>query len=270
MLTALAEDGTRAQAYDVGRGKPILVLHPGMDDGSTWRRVGAHLATRFRVVIPHRRPYRLDLPASSSAATELEHTRAIVRAVGEPMLVVGHSSGAVAALEALVDMPSAFVGAVLYDPPLVADTLPFATASTPDQPGTIDRARSALASGHPGRAFGTFAREVLRLPPPVVWLSMFLAATLPRVRRLVPAQIEDAAAIEALGNRLDAYATIDVPSVLLTGERGAGDLHERLAALEERMRDPPRVTIPKQGHSANRHAPAAVAAVIERLADEVF
>lgn len=270
MLSAIAQDGSEARAYEVGRGRVILALHPGMDDGSTWRAVGAILARRFRVVIPHRRPYRLDLPSSGSSETELEHIRALVRAIDEPILLVGHSSGAVAALEALVDMPSAFVGAVLYDPPLVTDNLPFAIASSEHQPGTIDRARSALASGRRGRAFAIFARGVLRLPAPVVWLSAALAAILPRARRYVPAQLDDAAAIEALGNRLDAYATIEVPSVLLAGERGQGDIHARLTALEEAMPNTRCVAIPKQGHSAHRHAPRAVAAVIERLADDVF
>lgn len=264
MLTVTARDGTTVRAWDKGRGRPILIVHPGMDDGSTWHAVGDLLAARFRVVIPHRRTYRSDLPAAGMPG-ELDHIRALVEEIGAPVLLVGHSSGAVVSLEALVDRPAAFAGAVLYDPPLVADGLPFVHV-----PGTIDRARAAVAAGKNGKAFAVFARGVLRLPAPLAWLSAVLASTVPRVKSLVPAQIEDGAAIEQLGNRLDAYAGIKVPAVLLTGEREQGDLHARLAALAQAMPHAERVAMPKQAHSANRRAPAEVAEVVQGLANRVL
>lgn len=266
MLTAIARDGTTAQAWDRGAGKAILILHPGMDEGPSWFPVGDILAERFRVIIPHRRTYRTDLPPAADAiAAELDHIRALVQEIGEPALLVGHSSGAVVALEALVDTPSAFAASVLYDPPVVADGLPFE-----HDPGAIERARAAVAAGKHGTAFAIFARTVLRLPLPVVWLSALLVPLMPRIKTLVPAQIEDAAAIERLGNRLDVYADIETPSILLNGERGQGDLHERLAALAQVMPHAERASIPRQSHSANRKAPAEVARIIQDLAERVL
>lgn len=264
MLTVTAQDGTEVRAWEKGQGKPILIVHPGMDDGSTWHAVGEILAERFRVVIPHRRTYRSDLPAGGMTG-ELDHIRALVEEIGEPALLVGHSSGAVVSLEALVDMPSAFAGTVLYDPPLVADGLPFAR-----DPSAIERARTAATAGKPGKAFAIFARGVLMLPLPMVWLSAVLVSAMPRVKPLVPSQIEDGAAIEQLGNRLDAYAGIKVPTILLTGEREQGELHARLAALAQVMPHAERVAIPKQAHSANRRAPAEVAKVIAGLTDRIW
>jgi pimeloyl-ACP methyl ester carboxylesterase len=80
----------------------VLILHGGMDDGGSWRRVGARLGPRFRVVRLHRRQYRPDLTIGSACtmAEEVEHVTALVRAIGEPMVVVGDSSGAVLGLEA--------------------------------------------------------------------------------------------------------------------------------------------------------------------------
>jgi hypothetical protein len=43
-----------------------------------------------------------------------------------------------------------------------------------------------------------------------------------RMRALAPRQIDDAAAINQLGVRLDAYARIEVPTVLLGGDRSPG------------------------------------------------
>jgi pimeloyl-ACP methyl ester carboxylesterase len=121
MITAQAADGSSVRAFDEGRGPVVLILHGGMDDGTSWRRVAGRLVPRFRVVRLHRRQYRLDLKTGSACtmADEVEHVTALVHAIGQPMVVVGHSSGAVLALEALVAVPSAFAGAVLYEPPCV-------------------------------------------------------------------------------------------------------------------------------------------------------
>ncbi|MFL1382268.1 hypothetical protein [Nocardiopsis protaetiae] len=63
---------------------------------------------------------------------------------------------------------------------------------------------------------------MLRLPAVLSWLSAAVIPVVPHLRGLVPAQVEDAAVIEALGDRLDAYAGIETPTVLLTGARGQG------------------------------------------------
>jgi hypothetical protein len=56
----------------------------------------------------HRRQYRLDITTGSpcSIAQEVDDGRAVARLIDEPMLVVGHSSGEVVALEAMVASPA--------------------------------------------------------------------------------------------------------------------------------------------------------------------
>ena len=119
MVTATAADGTSVRAYDEGAGPLVLVLHGGMDDGSSWKRVAARLSSRYRVVRLHRRQYRQDLVTGGQGCTmaeEVEHVRALVEAIGEPAVVVGHSSGAVLALESLVALPSAAVAVTIAEP----------------------------------------------------------------------------------------------------------------------------------------------------------
>jgi alpha-beta hydrolase superfamily lysophospholipase len=57
---------------------------------------------------------------------------------------VGHSSGAVIALEAALASPASFAGLVLHEPP-VAVTMPLGG-------GALARANEALAAGDAGRA----------------------------------------------------------------------------------------------------------------------
>jgi pimeloyl-ACP methyl ester carboxylesterase len=120
MITTSSADGTEVRAVDEGQGPVILILHPGSDDGRSWGKVAALLARRFRVVRLHRRQYRLDIAgAPVTIGQEVDDVLAVVKVTGNPVVLVGHSSGGVVALEALVSSRSSFAGAVLYEPPVV-------------------------------------------------------------------------------------------------------------------------------------------------------
>lgn len=264
MITTTASDGSSVRAYDEGQGPVILFLHGGMDEGASWARVAARLRSRFRVLRLHRRQYRLDLKtgAACTMAEEVEHVRALVKLIDEPMLIVGHSSGAVLALEALVALPEAFAGAVLYEPPCVI--------GPPLGGEALTRARVTIAAGKPGRGLAIFLRDIVRAPSLAAWMSGAAVRLIPRMGRLAPHQLDDCAAIDEVGLRLDAYARIDVPVVLLGGERSPAHLGDRLDALERAMPNTERVRLRRQGHAANSLAPARVAEVIARLGDKVL
>jgi pimeloyl-ACP methyl ester carboxylesterase len=103
-----------------GDGPPILIVHGGQDDGSSLGSGRRLLSPRWRVVRLHRRQYRLDLAESlpCSIAREAGDVLALAEAIGERVVLVGHSSGGVVAIEALARSPSPFAGAVLYEPPI--------------------------------------------------------------------------------------------------------------------------------------------------------
>ncbi|GAA4605419.1 pimeloyl-ACP methyl ester carboxylesterase [Actinoplanes octamycinicus] len=245
-----------------GAGPPILILHAGMNDETAWRRVAARLTARFLVVRVRRRRYRMDLDPPPGLAAETADAVAVARTLGRPALLVGHSSGAVVALEALLAGPDAFAGAILYEPPVVV--------GAPLGGDATVRARAALASGHRRRAIQIFLRDVVGLPRLPAWLSAVLVAAVPRWRRLIPRQLDDNAAIDALGDRRAAYAAIRCPVLLLGGERSPRHLAERLSALAAVIPGAERVTLPGQGHGANLRAPARVAGVVAAFADRVF
>jgi pimeloyl-ACP methyl ester carboxylesterase len=264
ILTITAADGTGVRAVDQGQGRPVLIVHPGLDDGASWHRVALRLARRFRVVRLHRRQYRLDLSAKlpCSIEQEVDDLLTLAQAIGEPVVLVGHSSGAVVALEALAASPSTFAGAVLYEPPIHL------------QPGewtaAIDRARTALAAGRPGKAMSIFTHDIVRLPGWAARLIGLFVAAYPRLRAFAPHQIDDAAAINQLGVRLDTYAHIEVATTLLGGDRSPNHLAHRLDALANAVPRAEKIVLHGQGHTANQKAPEAVAQVIESLASKVW
>jgi pimeloyl-ACP methyl ester carboxylesterase len=182
--------------------------------------------------------------------------------MGEQVVLVGHSSGGVVALEAMVTSPEAFAGAVVYEPPVVI--------GPPLGPEALERARAAIAADKPGKAIAIFLREIVEIPSWWARLAGVSVATSRKLRMLVPRQLDDMEAINELGVRLDAYARIETPTVLLGGDRSPSHLGERLDALAGVLPHAERVVLSGQGHDANWRAPGDVARVIETLAARVL
>jgi pimeloyl-ACP methyl ester carboxylesterase len=252
---------------DEGQGPAVLLLHPGSADCSSWAGVAAALAGRFRVLRFDRWTYRdghADAAPSGAEAMagEVGDVLAVAAAAGERPLLVGHSSGAVVALESALAAPAAFRAMVLYEPPVAVDE--------PLGGEALRRARLALDAGDPDRAITIHLREIggagrlmvagMRRMPPVWQL----------VRAHAAAQITDDEAIESLGVGLGRYARLDLPVLLLGGDRSPAHLRRRLDALAAVLPRPEEVVVLEgQGHMANLRAPAEVARVIAAFADRL-
>ncbi|PXX61658.1 pimeloyl-ACP methyl ester carboxylesterase [Nocardia tenerifensis] len=269
MITLTAADGTSVHASDRGSGPTILMIGPGLDDGSRTEKVAAILAERFRVIGLRRRQYRLDLkaehPAPFSVAEEVDDVLTLARHVGRPSVVYGHSSGGVVALEAVAAAPSLFAGAVIFEPAAVIET-PLAGVDG----AAITAARAAIAGGRPDVAMRIFTRVVAGYPAWQAWLVGALVALVPRYRRLVPGQIDDLAAMDQLGDRRAAYAEIPVPTVLLGGDRSPARNTAVLEALAKVLPGNERVVMRGRDHSADVKDPKQVARIVETLADRVL
>jgi pimeloyl-ACP methyl ester carboxylesterase len=254
-------DGTDVHARVNGRGPVLLVLHAARDDGSAWGRVADQLSDRFRVMRVQRRQHRLDVDGPCSIRDEVADVRTIAAGTRAPIVLVGHSSGAVVALEAMVASPARFAGAVLYEPPVITGPLLGGDA--------LARAQNAYLAGKPGRALAYFLRDIVRVRRVSARLVGAVTAAVPKRRAYVRPQLDDCAAIDELGERIDTYARIDLPVLLLGGSRSPRHLGERMDVLEQVLPKSKRVILRGQGHHANILAPKAVAAVIDRFAGDL-
>src|SRR5262245_55841440 len=115
-----ADGGPAITALDDGHGPTLLVVHPGGNDATSWNSVTRLLAPDFRVVRIRRRIYipGATIAATHSMATETADILAIANLLAPPILLVGHSSRAIAALEPALRAPSPFPAMLLYEPPL--------------------------------------------------------------------------------------------------------------------------------------------------------
>jgi pimeloyl-ACP methyl ester carboxylesterase len=247
-------------AIDEGRGPALLVVHPGGNDATSWNTVARLLADQFRVVRIRRRIYATrPIPADHSMAVEAADILAIAALLPPPILLVGHSSGAVAALEAALRSPAAFAALVLYEPPL--------PTRAPIGGAGQQRARAALAAGDPVEAVKIHLRDVVQLPASLIEPLFAAAAARAIFAAHAPAQLADTDAIDALGVGITRYATLSLPTTLVEGDASPPHLRQRLADLAATLPSAHVVTLPNQGHIAHVTAPALLADTIRDAAD---
>ncbi|MFE5088974.1 alpha/beta fold hydrolase [Streptomyces sp. NPDC056638] len=134
------------------------VHHVRGEDAATWGGVTRRLTDDFRVVRIHRRVYApgADIALPHSMAVEAADIVAVAGLNKPPVLLVEHSSGAVAAMEAALLAPSAFAGLLLHEPPMPARELVAAVAGV--------RTRVALDAGDPVEAVRIHRRDIVRMP----------------------------------------------------------------------------------------------------------
>ncbi len=262
MISTTSADGTAVTATVEGSGPAILIVHPGLDDGTAWRKVTNILARQFTVLNIVRRQYRDDIHRRVSIADEVADVAAICRSLQRSVLIVGHSSGGVVSLEALAARPDLFVGGVVYEPPV--DT------GQPIGSEALDHAVQAIADNKPGKAIQIFTRDMVGLPAGQSRMIRIFVGVSPKMKRLAPSQIADNVAMRDLGTRLGTYADIELPVLLIGGDHSPAHLGERLDVLTRTIRHTERVLLHGQGHSANQRAPHDMASAITEFYHHVL
>jgi pimeloyl-ACP methyl ester carboxylesterase len=240
---ATSTDGTSIACWCSGDGPPLVLVHGTAADHSRWRPVLPAFEERFTVCAVDRRG-RGDSGDSEDYAIEqeFEDVAAVVDSFGEPANVLGHSYGALCALEAAL-LTQNVRKLVLYDPGIeVAGEEIYA-------PDVIERLEALLEAGDRDGVVATTMREVAGLPPETVeymrsqpaWQARLNAAhTIPRELRAIKAYSLDAERSGALG----------VPTLVLSGGDSPAALKKAAEVVDEVLPDSRIVVMPGQGHAA--------------------
>ncbi|MCZ1007413.1 alpha/beta fold hydrolase [Streptomyces lydicus] len=263
-LVTTATDGTHLTALDNGSGPTLFLVHGGSGDASSWDGVIPSLVNDFRVVRMTRRIYApgAGTPQAHSMAVEAADVLAIAGLLDRPVFLVGHSSGAVAALEAALRAPGMFAGLFLYEPPMPTRSLVGAEAAR--------HARKALAAGDPGEAMRIHLRDIVQLPAELVETLVADPKGVAVFASKAAGQVADVDALDALGVGVDRFRRLDVPTTLVEGEMSPAHLRERLADLAVTLPQAQVRTLTGQGHAAQLTAPEVLADAIREAAERVL
>ena len=151
-LYARSQDGTRVGCEVAGQGPALLAIHGSTADRHRWDAVRDALAQRFRVHLMDRRGRGLSSDENAddySVVREAEDIRALVEAIGEPVLVLSHSYGGAASLEAAVACRG-IARMLVYEPALSTEAGALNPWAPP--PRWRQRARTATRSSRSSTA----------------------------------------------------------------------------------------------------------------------
>jgi pimeloyl-ACP methyl ester carboxylesterase len=248
-----SSDGTRIGFTRVGSGPSLVFVHGSLSTREDWLPVARLLADRFACYVMDRRGRGVSGDSSAYAIErEYEDIAAVVSAAGRRPSLLGHSFGAICALEAA--LRTSVPHLILYEPPLPVGG-PVAGAGLAEY-------RAAVATNHLDEALeigltrfvGLSARQVAELRDTPIWS---------RFRSLAPTWTREIEASDGLSSDVHRYGTLTSRVLLVTGSESAEHpLKDATAALSQIL---PHVQLSKlagQGHTAHRLAPQLVAETV--------
>ncbi|HEX2180937.1 MAG TPA: alpha/beta hydrolase [Rubrobacteraceae bacterium] len=238
-----SRDGTPIAYRRSGEGSPLVLVHGTAADHSRWRPVLPAFEGRFTVCAVDRRGRGGSGDANGYLVErEFEDVAAVVDSLGEPTVLLGHSYGALCALEATLLTRN--VGKlVLYDPGIEVSGEEIYPS------GVIERLEALLEAGDRDGVVETTMREVAGLPPEVVEHMRSQPAWRARVEaaHTIPRELQ---AVKAYRFDPGRFGNLGVPTLLLSGGESPAGLRKAAEAVDAALPDSRNVVMTGHGHAA--------------------
>jgi pimeloyl-ACP methyl ester carboxylesterase len=259
-FTVRSQDGIDLSVQKTGAGPALLLIHGAMLNGSlSWGAVMPKFAERFTVYAMDRRGRAPSGDAQAySIANESDDIVRVVEAIGGPVIVLAHSYGALASLDA-IDHLKTVSHLMLYEPPVTAE------GARPEAATVLAHLDSALADGDHEKIVMTFLTEQVRAPAnraammkssPIWPTVLLIAPTLPRESR----------AVNTYRVSIDRLANCEIPTTVLLGSVTVGIMHDAAFFLRDTIPGCRLVILEGQGHGAMLDAPEFFATKILEIA----
>ena len=253
-------DGTPISVESSGDGRPLVVVSGALFASELWQRVvPLRVPGRRLEVVDRRGRGKSGNQAPYAPEREVEDLLAVLASLPAPVDVLGHSSGAILALQLAARVPANLARLIVYEPPVF-----FADADriASDLP---ERLAALLAGAQPEAAVEAFLREGPRaseaelnaMKAGPAWRGMVkhLAHTVPYDSLVQRSYAADPAEL----------ARIQIPTLMLLG--GASPTRMRTAAetIAARLPNARLSVIPGQQHVAMLSAAPAFAAAVNEF-----
>jgi pimeloyl-ACP methyl ester carboxylesterase len=246
-----------------GSGRPLVLVHGSGTDGTRWASVLPLLAAKFAVYAIDRRGHghaaRADEEGCYRIEQEFADLTALVAALPEGAVMIGHSYGALCALGAGA-AGAHLDGLILYEPPLPASPAAYCPS------GLIEAMREAIDRGDLETAAAAFARDVLRMSTADIERRrrLGLLGEMAAGARITLRELEN---VHRYAMGAARFASCDRPTILLVGERSSAEYHDTARSLSAVLPASQVVLLQGQGHGAIDAAPDVFAARVIQLVE---
>lgn len=248
METVISADGTPIAFERTGSGPQLVLVHGTSSSGARWLSLLPALVERFTVYAIDRRGRGASGDADAYAIErEFEDIAAVVDAVGEPVHLLGHSFGALCALETAL-VTSNIRTLMLYEP-----YMPVSDPTLYDREALV-RFQGLLDAGDREGVVTAMFREQLKLSEPEL---EDLRASPSWPMRVAAAHTIVRESWAELGYEFapERFADLQVPTLLLLGGDTLPELEVVTRAVDEALPNSRIAVMPGQGHLAMMKAP---------------
>lgn len=246
--TVTSTDGTKIAYERNGSGPPLVLVHGTTADHTRWAPVLPALEEHFTVYAMDRRGRGESGDADEYAlGREVEDVVAVVESIDEPVILLGHSYGALCSLEAALQTDD-LRRLILYEPPLpVGD-------HDPDTEDVLDEMTALVDDGENEQALVQFFREIARVPTTELDALRSAPNWSARVDAAHTAIREERARKEY---EFDAarFARVSTSTLLLSGSESAPFLTDGTDVLNDTLPNSRIAVLDGQAHAAMNTAP---------------
>jgi pimeloyl-ACP methyl ester carboxylesterase len=245
-FTVPSKDGVEISVQKAGSGPALLLIHGALLNGSvSWGAVLPKLAEHFTVYAIDRRGRAPSGDAKQySISNEADDIVEVVEAIGGPVIVLAHSYGALASLEAL-DRLKTVSHLILYEPPV---------ALKPGDPAIVANLERALEADNREELVTTFLRDQIRVPVDRIEV-MKSSPIWPIVLQISPTLPRETRAVNTYSASTERLANWKTPTTLLLGSMTAGLLKDAAFFIRDAIPGCRMVILEGQGHGAMLDAP---------------
>lgn len=252
LTEVISADGTKLSARVSGTGSPLVLVHGTSGSKDSWAGVAPLLGEHHTVWAYDRRGRGQsgDNP-EYALEREVEDLQAVLAATGPTAQVVGHSFGAVCALDAAA-AGAALRSLVLYEPPVYAHR----------SSDAIGRAAAHLEAGDREQAVATFLTDVAGCSEGELAFIRSMPEEWSRFIDRAPTVVRETEALASLTWDPSRFRSVGVPTLQISGELTRGDGYPTHDDIREALPHATHATIAGQGHVAFAGDPEAFVKVV--------
>lgn len=262
METITSVDGTRIAYERTGSGPPLVLVHGTTADHTRWAPVRPAFEAQFTVYAVDRRGRGASGDADEyDLEREFDDVAAVVDSIADPVVLLGHSYGALCSLGAVLRTDNVH-RLVLYEPPLQVGDHHVVDEAVLAEMGAL------LDDGEDERALVLFLREVAGMPPAELE-ALRSAPNWPARVDAARTAYREAQAPATFAFDPARFAEVTVPTLLLSGSESAAFLRDATAAVHDALPHSELVVFDGAAHAAmNTHPDRFVDAVLAFLDTE--
>jgi pimeloyl-ACP methyl ester carboxylesterase len=263
-IRVTSANGTTISTQHIGSGRPLVIVSGALFASELWLKATPLISHRRAVVVDRRGRGKSGNGAVYSPELEIVDLQAVLESLKGPVDLLGHSSGAILALQVAQRTPANLERLIVYEPPVFFDAQDRIAADLPE------RLEALLAAGQPEAAVETFLREGPRVSDAELEKTKARSTWAPLVESFAHTVAYDSRIQRAFSPDPAELSRIRVRTLMLLGDASPPRMRSGAETIAARLPNATLTELAGQQHMAMLSAPALFASAVNDFLTETL